>query len=778
MEQTNNNYPKFEAGQVLTSKALNSYFGYLDEQQRLTRAKLLGVGIIDGLEFTYNDNAIIITKGTAVTSDGYLIELKEDATYTLAFEYDKDDMILKQSPLGEDEDKNFKEVLQNTSYVLYKDESDAMLHGLSVNNSDHVLPKEGEMKNYILTLCVDFYSHDQITKCSELSCDIIQTNYQTEIRPVLINKNIFPERLRLAAYLVNFQFLGLSGSISSNLKITSTDFYQLNASIKKGINDLSQFITTHISLFACCITAIQTNTNQMMGIRLSNNSDSGKESQKKDPIDGNYYIFEQDLKDKKKTTKAILNPTWQLLLDNPSSFLNRLLAFGNSFNKLGENIKKMSSYSDIYIRHLLDINLAMEEFVTYYNEFAGKYDMLPIVSIPYSRIVMLGDGTNSFHNLYRQHNDSVLRSKQFLEDRSLLQKHLERILLLSENFTGDSLDLEKQTIECTRQKPHAKLGECYIPNYYKNDDNFTKNWNAHAMFDVSRFIGFGNEGLYDFLFKSNSNFPKTTESTDLLVVNGYFYQNVDTVKTAIESYIKENGLAIEVETIEFKTVTIGQERMLKIKEIFKNVKALNKIDGWEQTLNDIVAKKTINSDKAKEMAIAIARLVLSYTLQNNQNKLAEKTHLNALLSYLNTYYNIPTFENIQMIGGCPYNGKLSLLYASGEKKKVLLIAGSANQLTESAFSIKLNNGLNMQLEELKKVEEELIKTGKEIETIKNTLIEIPKSIAKNSSTEISTSQLSESINKMLEAFSFIDKSNEKGSVSNSRPSTGSTGRRR
>lgn len=702
MEQTNNNYPRFEKGQVLTSQVLNSYFGYLDEQQRLTRAKLLGVGIIDGLEFSYENNTIKITKGTAVTADGYLINLPEDTTYTLAFKYDKDEMVFKQNLLSENEDEDFKKVLQSTSYVLYKDESDAQLHDLTLKDDNHALPTEDDMKNYILTICVDFYSHDQITKCSELSCDLIQTNYQTEIRPVLIKKSIFPEAFRLASYLVNFQFMGKMESICGNLKIESTDVYQLNTAIKKEIDNIKQFITAHLALFSYCITLVQTNTSEMTAIYYSDNQESD-EAKQKDPIKGNCYVFTQDLKNNKKTTKAKLNPTWQLLLNNSSTFLNRLLTFACNINELGKNT---SDFSDLYIRHLLEINLAMEEFITYYNEFASKYNMLPIGPITYSRIVMLGDGSNSFHNLYRQYNDSILRSKQFLVERSLLQKHLERILLLSENFIGNSLDIDKQTIECTRQKPHAKLGERYIPNYYNNDDNFTKNWNAHSMFDVSRFIGYSLEGLYDFLFKSNSNFPKTIESTDLLVINGYENQNVNIVKSTIEKYIKENGLAIEVETLEFRTATISQAIMAKIKKIFQSENKLNRIKDWEKTLDDIVAKKSIDINKAKEMLAPVQSLISKWSSPRYVfTKKEPKRYLNTLKSYLNLYINVPPCENIQMIGGCPYNGKLYLIYVNGDKKNVWLIAGSANQLTEASFKTKQENQkteLNEKIEKLNK----------------------------------------------------------------------------
>ena len=132
MEQTNNNFPKFDEGQVLTSQALNNYFGYLDEQQRLTRAKLLGVGIIDGLGVNYVGSKLIIRKGTAVTADGYLIELPEDTTYTLMHKYDKKSTVLAtQNPLIETVDKDFETALKKVEYVFYKDKSDAAEHNVS-----------------------------------------------------------------------------------------------------------------------------------------------------------------------------------------------------------------------------------------------------------------------------------------------------------------------------------------------------------------------------------------------------------------------------------------------------------------------------------------------------------------------------------------------------------------------------------------------------------------------------------------------------------------------
>src|SRR5690349_23759500 len=72
-----NSYIIFEPDQVLTNDHLNNLFDYLDEQERLTRNKLIGIGIVCGLEIDFRQTDIVISKGCGVTSKGYLIVLDE-----------------------------------------------------------------------------------------------------------------------------------------------------------------------------------------------------------------------------------------------------------------------------------------------------------------------------------------------------------------------------------------------------------------------------------------------------------------------------------------------------------------------------------------------------------------------------------------------------------------------------------------------------------------------------------------------------------------------------
>ncbi|GAB2765071.1 hypothetical protein GCM10027275_02930 [Rhabdobacter roseus] len=71
-------YPRFEANQVLQSKHLNDLFRYLDEQNRLTRTNLIGIGIVCGLDVVpVGSTQLRLLRGCGNSSAGYLITFGE-----------------------------------------------------------------------------------------------------------------------------------------------------------------------------------------------------------------------------------------------------------------------------------------------------------------------------------------------------------------------------------------------------------------------------------------------------------------------------------------------------------------------------------------------------------------------------------------------------------------------------------------------------------------------------------------------------------------------------
>lgn len=71
------NYPVFEGSQVLTSEQLNGMFDYLDQQNRFTRSRLIGIGIVCGLHIRTLNDQVILSEGIGITSDGFIVKMPE-----------------------------------------------------------------------------------------------------------------------------------------------------------------------------------------------------------------------------------------------------------------------------------------------------------------------------------------------------------------------------------------------------------------------------------------------------------------------------------------------------------------------------------------------------------------------------------------------------------------------------------------------------------------------------------------------------------------------------
>ncbi|MBA1443748.1 MAG: hypothetical protein M3H12_17280 [Chromatiales bacterium] len=72
----------FADNQVLTAGQLNRAVNFLDGQHRLTRARLLGQGIVCGLTFQATANRVALEAGVGVTSEGDLLQITEALGFT------------------------------------------------------------------------------------------------------------------------------------------------------------------------------------------------------------------------------------------------------------------------------------------------------------------------------------------------------------------------------------------------------------------------------------------------------------------------------------------------------------------------------------------------------------------------------------------------------------------------------------------------------------------------------------------------------------------------
>jgi hypothetical protein len=89
LQQISTGYSVFEKDQVLTHSQLNTVAEYFDDQTRLTRTKLLGVGIACGLRVSTDGDSVTVSKGAGITTDGDLLYLPADTVFELDKPYDE-----------------------------------------------------------------------------------------------------------------------------------------------------------------------------------------------------------------------------------------------------------------------------------------------------------------------------------------------------------------------------------------------------------------------------------------------------------------------------------------------------------------------------------------------------------------------------------------------------------------------------------------------------------------------------------------------------------------
>jgi hypothetical protein len=81
-------YAVFERDQVLTHTQLNEVATWLDQQDRLSRVSLTGVGVVAGLQVSTDGTSIALSPGVGITTDGDLVHVDEALAFNRVRTYD------------------------------------------------------------------------------------------------------------------------------------------------------------------------------------------------------------------------------------------------------------------------------------------------------------------------------------------------------------------------------------------------------------------------------------------------------------------------------------------------------------------------------------------------------------------------------------------------------------------------------------------------------------------------------------------------------------------
>jgi hypothetical protein len=183
-------YPVFEADQVLSQKELNLLVSHLEEQDRITRKHLIGMGIVCGLELSFpNANSIKIACGTAVTSLGFQINWKEKV-FTHYHDFEISEQFLKADYSRE---PYLDAIFKYTSMYDPIKKCFELLPSNATNTKKKPIPNTF-FNDHLVMLFLEVTLIDQ-KNCDTTNCDDKGKRIEFNIRPLVIPINESTEAL-------------------------------------------------------------------------------------------------------------------------------------------------------------------------------------------------------------------------------------------------------------------------------------------------------------------------------------------------------------------------------------------------------------------------------------------------------------------------------------------------------------------------------------------------------------------------------------------------------
>lgn len=177
-------YPVFEADQVLSQKELNQIVSHLEEQDRMTRRNLIGIGIHCGLDLTFiGQSQVKISCGTAVTSLGFQINWEEE-TFSNYHDIEISDQFLKPDYIKEPYlNTIFK---HNSAYQPIKNCVELLPKNSNAEDKKPIPNGFFDDKVVLLLLEIDLVDEKN---CVTTNCDDKGKRLEFNIRPILIPIN-------------------------------------------------------------------------------------------------------------------------------------------------------------------------------------------------------------------------------------------------------------------------------------------------------------------------------------------------------------------------------------------------------------------------------------------------------------------------------------------------------------------------------------------------------------------------------------------------------------
>lgn len=217
LDKVTTQYRKFNDNQALTEGQLNEFIDYFEDQDRLSRTRLSGVGVVCGFQSKYIElevgtgktsglkipdleipfDTIMITQGAGVTTDGDLITLREKTSkasdVTIDFQTKNYRYYRNYNDVAEY--KHFRiggqqiPLLELFTTTEYKQAVD-----LGANAGDFKLVRDisASLNSKIVILYLESYSNDE-TPCQDADCDNNGAEQVSNLRVLLADSSSVSE---------------------------------------------------------------------------------------------------------------------------------------------------------------------------------------------------------------------------------------------------------------------------------------------------------------------------------------------------------------------------------------------------------------------------------------------------------------------------------------------------------------------------------------------------------------------------------------------------------
>ena|GEM_PF-3164527 len=183
-----NFYPDFVPNQILTNTQLNQLRIFLDEQDRISRVRLSGMGIICGLTWSITNNegeiSLSIEEGFGLSSEGYLIQI-ENIRFDRYRTYIDPEIDEDELPVYE----QWKDAAGNQIDIIELIPTDAEEGTDYIRDDDRTIASltTAELTNRVLILYLE-KSDKQLKSCLVTDCNNKGVNVYLNVRAILVNE--------------------------------------------------------------------------------------------------------------------------------------------------------------------------------------------------------------------------------------------------------------------------------------------------------------------------------------------------------------------------------------------------------------------------------------------------------------------------------------------------------------------------------------------------------------------------------------------------------------